>query len=50
MNPQLYQSIKLMAMPLVELRERIQEELEQNPALEVLEEKATLSLDYYKPR
>ncbi len=50
MNPQLYQSIKLMAMPLVELRERIQEELEQNPALEVLEEKAMLSLDDYKPR
>jgi RNA polymerase sigma-54 factor len=36
MNPQLFQSIKLMALPVVDLRERIQEEIERNPALEVV--------------
>ena len=45
MNPQLYQSIKLMSLPIVDLREKIEEELEKNPALEVLEDRATLSLD-----
>ena len=50
MNPQLFQSIKLMALPVVDLRERIEEELEKNPALEVLEDKTTVSLDDYKPR
>jgi RNA polymerase sigma-54 factor len=34
----LIQSIKLMAMPLSELRETIQEELDNNPALEVVRE------------
>lgn len=50
MNPQLFQSIKLMALPVVDLRERIQEELEQNPALEVLEDRTTVSLDEFTPR
>jgi len=50
MNPQLFQSIKLMALPVVDLRERIEEELEKNPALEVLEDKTTVSLDDYSPR
>ena len=45
MNPQLYQSIKLMELPIVDLREKIQEELEKNPALEVLEDRLTVSLD-----
>jgi RNA polymerase sigma-54 factor len=45
MNPQLYQSIRLMAMPIQELRFRIQEELERNPALEIIEERSELSLD-----
>ncbi len=45
MNPQLYQSIKLMALPVVDLRETIQAELERNPALEVIEDKTTISLD-----
>ncbi len=45
MNPQLFQSIKLMALPVVDLRERIQEELDKNPALEVLEDRSTVSLD-----
>jgi len=45
MNAQLYLSIKLMELPIVDLRERIEEELERNPALEVLEDNSTVSLD-----
>jgi len=45
MSPQMYQSIKLMEMPLVDLRQKIGEELERNPALEVLEDNSTVSLD-----
>lgn len=45
MNPQLYQSIKLMALPLQELKFRIEEELQTNPALEVLEDNSTVSLE-----
>jgi RNA polymerase sigma-54 factor len=51
MNTNLIQSIKLMGLPIVDLRERIEEELEKNPALEVLEDKTTVSLDAaIKPR
>jgi RNA polymerase sigma-54 factor len=40
-----------MALPIVDLREKIEEEIERNPALEVLEDKSTLSLDAaYAPR
>lgn len=45
MNPQVLQSIKLMELPLVELREAIGAELERNPALEVLEDNSTVSLN-----
>lgn len=45
MTPQLYQAIKIMSLPLLELRDTIQEELEKNPALEVVEESSPLSLD-----
>jgi RNA polymerase sigma-54 factor len=45
MSPQAYQSIKLMEMPLIDLRARIGEELERNPALEILEDNSTISLD-----
>ena len=45
MTPQLYQAIKIMALPLLELKDTIQEELEKNPALEVVEESSPLSLD-----
>ncbi|MDR2029714.1 MAG: RNA polymerase factor sigma-54 [Treponema sp.] len=45
MNPQLYQSIKLMELPIVDLREKIEEEIERNPALEVVEDRSTVSLD-----
>ena len=45
MTPQLYQAIRIMAMPVQELRTTIQQELEQNPALEVVEDRATSSLE-----
>jgi len=45
MNPQLLQSIKLMELPAVELRERITQELERNPALELVEDKSTVTLN-----
>ena len=45
MNPQLYQSIQLMALPLQELKFRIEEELQVNPALEVVEDNSTVSLE-----
>ncbi|MCL1813820.1 MAG: RNA polymerase factor sigma-54 [Treponema sp.] len=45
MNTQLYQSIKLMELPILDLREKIDEEIERNPALEVLEEPAVVTRD-----
>ena len=48
MTPQLYQAIRIMALPLLDLQVTIQEELERNPALEVLEvleDNSTASLD-----
>jgi RNA polymerase sigma-54 factor len=45
MNPLVYQSIKLMELPVVELREKIEEEIEHNPALELVEDRSTVSLD-----
>jgi len=45
MNAQLFQSIKLMELPIMELREKIEEVIEQNPALEVINDPATVSLD-----
>ncbi|MDR2759901.1 MAG: RNA polymerase factor sigma-54 [Spirochaetaceae bacterium] len=45
MNPQVYQSIKLIEMPVMELRGKIEEEIDRNPALEILEDKTTVSLD-----
>jgi RNA polymerase sigma-54 factor len=51
MNAQLLQSIKLMELPIVDLRERIEEEIEKNPALEMLEDRSTVSIDNAdKPR
>lgn len=41
----MYQSIQLMALPIQDLNTRIQEELEKNPALEILSEKPTISLE-----
>jgi len=48
MNPQLLQSIKLMELPIAELREKIEQELERNPALELIEDKSTVPLDEAK--
>jgi len=48
MNPQMLQSIKLMELPIAELRERIEQELERNPALELVEDKSTVALDVTK--
>jgi RNA polymerase sigma-54 factor len=45
MNPQLYQSIKLMELPVADLREKIDAEIERNPALEMVEDRTTVSLD-----
>jgi RNA polymerase sigma-54 factor len=45
MSPQIYQSLKLLELPLMDLREKIEEEIERNPALEMLEDRATVSLD-----
>jgi RNA polymerase sigma-54 factor len=45
LSPQMIQSIKLMALPLQELKEQIQEEIEANPALEVVSDESTLSLE-----
>ncbi len=45
LTPQLFQAIKLMALPLFDLRLKIQEELEKNPALEVISDSSTLSLE-----
>ena len=45
----MYQSIKLMELPLVDLREKIAEELERNPALEIVDDRSTVSLDNAEP-
>lgn len=45
LSPQMYQSIQMMALPLQELKFRIQEEIEKNPALEIIEDKSTVSID-----
>ncbi|MDR0502820.1 MAG: RNA polymerase factor sigma-54 [Treponema sp.] len=44
-NPQFLQSIKLMELPIADLRERIELELDRNPALELVEDKSTVPLD-----
>jgi RNA polymerase sigma-54 factor len=45
LSPQLIQAVKLMELPLLDLRGRIQEELEQNPALELVEDKSLVPLE-----
>jgi len=45
LSPQMIQSIRLMALPLQELKEEIQQEIETNPALEVIEDRSTMSLE-----
>jgi len=51
MNPQLIQSLKIMELPVMELREWIVNEVERNPALELIADRTTVSLDAgAKPR
>ncbi len=45
MSPQLLQSIQILALPMLDLKARIQQEIDENPALEVLEDRSTVSLD-----
>ncbi|MDR1030553.1 MAG: RNA polymerase factor sigma-54 [Treponema sp.] len=45
MSPQLYQSIKLMELPMLDLRETIEAEIERNPALELVKDPLTVSLE-----
>jgi RNA polymerase sigma-54 factor len=45
MTPQILQSIKLMELPLLDLRERIEEEVDRNPALEIVNDPSVISLD-----
>lgn len=45
MTPQLLQSIQIMTLPLQDLKFRIQEELEVNPALEITKEIPSISLN-----
>jgi RNA polymerase sigma-54 factor len=48
LSPQMIQSIRLMSLPLQELKEEIQQEIEANPALEIIEDRSTLSLESIK--
>ena len=45
MSPQMLQSIQLMALPIQDLKARIQEEIDKNPALEMIEDRSEVSLD-----
>ncbi len=49
MSPQLFQSIQLMTLPVQELSQRIHDEVEKNPALEILSEKPLSSLSGEEP-
>jgi RNA polymerase sigma-54 factor len=45
LTPQLVQAIQIMALPIQDLRLKIEEELEKNPALEVIEDPSQVSID-----
>jgi RNA polymerase sigma-54 factor len=45
LSPQMLQTILLMTLPVQDLVEKIQEEIEKNPALEIIEDKRAVSLD-----
>jgi RNA polymerase sigma-54 factor len=45
LSPQLFQAIKIMALPIQELRTAIREEIEKNPALEIIEDRTSDSYD-----
>jgi RNA polymerase sigma-54 factor len=46
LSARLIESIKMMEVPVMELRDKINEELDRNPALEVISDKSTVSLDH----
>jgi RNA polymerase sigma-54 factor len=52
LSPQLLQSIRLMALPMQELKEEIQLEVEKNPALEVIDDQSAsvISIDETPPK
>ncbi len=50
MTPQLYQAIRIMALPVADLLLTIDQELERNPALEVVSDDPTDSLDEIEDR
>ena len=45
LSPQMIQSIRMMSLPLQELKEEIAQEIEANPALEIVEDRSTMSLE-----
>jgi len=45
LSPQMLQSLQILALPLLDLEQRITEELEANPALEAIQERQDESLD-----
>ncbi|MDP2791465.1 MAG: RNA polymerase factor sigma-54 [Rectinemataceae bacterium] len=47
LNPRMLQSIRILAMPVAELTEEIQAELEANPALEILDDRMEVSLETF---
>ncbi|HNV19840.1 MAG TPA: hypothetical protein PK905_08185, partial [Rectinema sp.] len=50
LNPRMVQAIHLLALPLQELAEQINQELEENPALELLTDSSEISLDFMESR
>ncbi|HPN92917.1 MAG TPA: RNA polymerase sigma-54 factor, partial [Rectinema sp.] len=46
LNPRMVQSIHLLTLPLQELTEQINQELQENPALELLTGSSEISLDF----
>ncbi|MDR3302254.1 MAG: RNA polymerase factor sigma-54 [Spirochaetaceae bacterium] len=45
LSPQLLQSVRIMTLPIADLRLQIDEELQKNPALELITDRSTVSLD-----
>jgi len=50
LNPRLLQAIRLLALPSQELAEQIRQELEENPALEIVRDASEVSLDLINER
>ena len=45
LSPKMYQTVQLMALPVQELKQKIDEEVENNPALDAIERNNNISLD-----